>query len=86
MTSQGAVVRITVDDEWANEHQAADEMEGGSLVLRGVSLVEGDVAATVGGWISEIHACGDAIVFDFCDRDQLVIKAGDATWESPLKR
>ena len=43
-------------------------------------IVEGNVTRIEGGWISEVEDRAGRVVFDFCDRDKLIIK-GAAVWE-----
>lgn len=81
----GAEVRISINDEWANEHDESDVRLSGALVFHDAAILEGDVAALGGGWISEVeHSSGD-VVFDFCNRDRLVVKAGSAAWEPEVR-
>lgn len=60
--------------------EATDGLPG-VLVFHDASLLEGDVAGLAGGWISEVERRGDNVVFDFCDRSRLVVRASSATWE-----
>jgi hypothetical protein len=78
---EGVKVRISIDDEWANERDASDKRFAGVLVFHDADILEGDIDALGGGWISELEHRGGNVVFDFCDRDRLVIRASSATWE-----
>ena len=78
---EGATVRISIDDEWSNEHDDADEGYAGAMVFQNAAILEGDIAAIEHGWISQVEHRDGNVVFDFCDRDRLVIKATVATWQ-----
>ena len=78
---EGASVCISIDDEWANTHDGADGRSAGVLVFHDASIIEGDLSALKGGWISEVEHRNGNIVFDFCDRNRLVITANTAMWE-----
>lgn len=77
---EGPKVRISIDDEWANEHDGSEGSAAGAIVFYDADVVEGDVTGIGGGWISEVKRRADNVVFDFCDRDRLVIR-GTAAWE-----
>jgi hypothetical protein len=81
----GATVRVSIDDQWANEHDVHDDQFSGALVFHDAAILEGDVSALEGGWISEVEHRGGNVVFDMCDRDRLVIRAGSATWEPEVR-
>ena len=76
-----ATVRITIDDEWANKHQPGDPPSPGTMIFEGAAVIAGDVASLAGGWLSEVGYRGSAVVFDFCDRDRVVINAHAAVWK-----
>jgi hypothetical protein len=82
---EGAEVRIGINDEWANEHDGSDGRFAGVLIFHDAAILEGDVAALGGGWISEVEHRGGNVVFGFCDRDRLIIKASSATWEPEVR-
>lgn len=82
---EGAKVYISIDDEWANEHDGKDRRFAGSLVFEGAAILEGNVATLDGGWISEVEYRGGDVIFDFCDRDRLVVRASSATWEPEVR-
>lgn len=78
---EGAQVHISIDDEWANEHDGSDGRCAGTLAFHDADVLEGDVSAVREGWISEVEHSGGAIIFTFCDRDRLVIRSSSATWD-----
>ncbi len=81
----GTKVRIGINDEWASEHDGSDGRLAGTLVFHDAAILEGDFATLGGGWISEVEHRGGNVVFDFCDRDRLVIRAGSAAWEPEVR-
>jgi hypothetical protein len=83
--AEGEKVHIGIDDEWANEHDGSDGRFAGALILHDAVVLEGDVASLGGGSVSEVVLRGGDVVFDFCDRDRLVIRASSATWEPEVR-
>ena len=80
--ADATAVRVTIHNEWANEHQENDPPSVGTLVLSGAAIMEGNIPSIRGGWISEVAWDGDLLVLDFCDRDRLVARTSSAVWES----
>jgi hypothetical protein len=78
--ADATTVRITIDDEWANEHDGGETPCAGTLVVQGAAILEGDLVAIPGGWISEVAVERGRLVFDFCDRERLVIRSSSAVW------
>jgi len=79
---EDATVRMSIDDEWANEHDQLDPHRGGTLVISGATILEGNVAAIEGGWIIEVVSQDRKLVFYFCDRDRMSVSYGAAFWVS----
>ena len=65
----------------ANDHDEVDGRSAGVLAFHDAAILEGDLSVLGGGWISEVEHRHGNIVFDFCDRDRLIIMASTATWE-----
>ncbi len=82
---EGDSVRISINDEWANERDEVDGCSAGVLSFHKAIILEGDVSVLQGGWISEVAHLDGNVVFDFCDRDRLVIKATSAVWEPGVR-
>jgi len=78
---EATTVHIRINDEWANEQEPGDQPSPGTLVFDVADILAGDLATLAGGWLSEARYQGSEVVFDFCDRDRVVIKAQAAVWE-----
>lgn len=83
--AEGARVRINIDDELANEHDGSDGRFAGALVFQDAAILEGDLASLLGGWISEVEYRGGNVVFDFCDRDRLIVRSSSVSWEPEVR-
>jgi len=85
MRSSPSSIQIDLDDEWASlrglEKPAGQESPG-TLVLKGYTIIEGDMTSMRGGWISEITADGDRLTFVFCDKPPLLLRATAVQWRS----
>jgi len=80
----GSAIEIDVDDEWANE-RGLGRPEGaapGTLVIADAIVLQGDLSAADGGWISETMLHGNELRLLFCDREVLVFRAASVMWAS----
>ena len=78
-----STIKVTLDDEWA-AHRGLSKPQGqeapGTLVLRNIAAVEGELRNVNGGWLSEVTVEGNDLSLVFCDKPALRFVKAEAWW------